>query len=287
MRLPDVGRAARQGPAARSDPAGQPQSRPASRRSRSTTSTGCARRCATCGRCATGGSATSGDPSPAVRTRTGWPVPTAPPRTTGWSWSSSATSSRPSAAVPRPRTRSCSPDVSAVLTYNDMIAIGLMHRLVGYGVRIPDEISVVGFDDIPLAEMTYPPLTTVRFPRREAGEAAVDRLMRVLDGAEPQEDAAPLPTELVVRGSTTRLETPSEGNRVCTNPRGPRPGRPAPPRPSSRRRRRRRHRTGTPDERHVRRRHRRRRRHPRAGTRSPCATCRPAPWCTSTATSSG
>ena len=42
-----------------------------------------------------------------------------------------------------------------------------MHRLVGYGVKVPDEISVVGFDDIPLAEMTYPPLTTVRFPRRE------------------------------------------------------------------------------------------------------------------------
>jgi DNA-binding LacI/PurR family transcriptional regulator len=105
-------------------------------------------------------------------------------------------------------------EVSAVLTYNDVIAIGLMHRLVGYGVRVPDEISVVGFDDIPLAEMTYPPLTTVRFPRREAGEAAVDRLMRILDGAEPEEDTAPLPTELVVRGSTTRLQTPTEGNRA-------------------------------------------------------------------------
>ena len=103
-------------------------------------------------------------------------------------------------------------EVTAVLTYNDVIAIGLMHRLVAYGVRVPDEISVIGFDDIPLTEMTYPPLTTVRFPRREAGEAAVDRLLRVLDGAEPEADAAPLPTELVVRGSTTRLHT--EGNRA-------------------------------------------------------------------------
>jgi LacI family transcriptional regulator len=105
-------------------------------------------------------------------------------------------------------------EVSAVLTYNDVIAIGLMHRLVGYGVRVPDEISVVGFDDIPLTEMTYPPLTTVRFPRRQAGEVAVERLLRVLDGAQPQEDAEPLPTELVVRGSTTRLRTPSEGDRA-------------------------------------------------------------------------
>lgn len=102
-------------------------------------------------------------------------------------------------------------EVTAVLTYNDVIAIGLMHRLVSYGVRVPDEISIVGFDDIPLGEMTYPPLTTVRFPRREAGEAAVDRLLRVLDG-EPDDDTAPLPTELVVRGSTTRLHT--EGNRA-------------------------------------------------------------------------
>src|SRR3954468_8327528 len=61
-----------------------------------------------------------------------------------------------------------------------MHSIGHRPRLVGYGVRVPDEISVVGFDDIPLAEMTYPPLTTVRFPRREAGAAAVDRLLRVL-----------------------------------------------------------------------------------------------------------
>jgi DNA-binding LacI/PurR family transcriptional regulator len=62
--------------------------------------------------------------------------------------------------------------------------------------------------------MTYPPLTTVRFPRREAGEAAVDRLLRVLDGEPSDDDTAPLPTELVVRGSTTRLHTSTEGNRA-------------------------------------------------------------------------
>lgn len=103
-------------------------------------------------------------------------------------------------------------EVTAVLAYNDVIAIGLMHRLAGYGVRVPDEISVVGFDDISLTEMTYPPLTTVRFPRRDAGAAAVDRLLRVLDGTEPVEDAPPLATELVVRGSTTRMHTTTKGN---------------------------------------------------------------------------
>jgi LacI family transcriptional regulator len=105
-------------------------------------------------------------------------------------------------------------EVSAVLAYNDVIAIGLMHRLVGYGVPVPEEISVVGFDDISLAEMAHPPLTTVRFPRREAGAAAVDRLLAVLDGAPPEHDTAPLPTELVVRRSTTRLQNMTEGDRA-------------------------------------------------------------------------
>jgi LacI family transcriptional regulator len=106
-------------------------------------------------------------------------------------------------------------EVSAVLAYNDVIAIGLMHRLAGYGVRVPDEVSVVGFDDISLAEMTHPPLTTVRFPRREAGAAAVDRLLAVLDGAPSGDGSAPpLATELVVRRSTTRLHTSTEGNRA-------------------------------------------------------------------------
>ncbi|MGV9714024.1 LacI family DNA-binding transcriptional regulator [Gordonia sp. NPDC003424] len=97
-------------------------------------------------------------------------------------------------------------EVTAVLAYNDVIAIGLMHRLADYGIAIPDEISVIGFDDIPLAEMTYPPLTTVCFPRREAGEAAVELLRRILDDPDNQNDTVPdLSTELVIRRSTRRI----------------------------------------------------------------------------------
>jgi DNA-binding LacI/PurR family transcriptional regulator len=102
-------------------------------------------------------------------------------------------------------------EVTGVLTYNDVIAIGLMHRLVECGIRIPEEISVIGFDDIPLAEMTYPPLTTVAFPRREAGSAAVELLQHILDAADDlPTPAPPLPTELVVRRSTRRIPTPPE-----------------------------------------------------------------------------
>lgn len=102
-------------------------------------------------------------------------------------------------------------EVTAVACYNDVIAIGLMHSLLEYGLRIPDEISVVGFDDILLARMAYPPLTTVRFPRAEAGHLAVDRILDVID-ANPPATAEPvaLPTELVVRKSTARPRRPQE-----------------------------------------------------------------------------
>jgi DNA-binding LacI/PurR family transcriptional regulator len=104
-------------------------------------------------------------------------------------------------------------EVSAVLAYNDVIAIGLMHRLVSYGIAVPDEISVIGFDDIALAAMSYPALTTVRYPRELAGQRAVDDLLDLLSGEGADRDGAvrePLPTELIIRGSTTRRHTHPE-----------------------------------------------------------------------------
>lgn len=109
-------------------------------------------------------------------------------------------------------------EVSAVLAYNDVIAIGLMHRLVSYGVSVPGEISVIGFDDIALAEMSYPALTTVRYPRELAGQTAVNELLDLMggEGTGRADGAAaePLRTELIIRGSTTRAHTPSEDSHV-------------------------------------------------------------------------
>jgi DNA-binding LacI/PurR family transcriptional regulator len=101
-------------------------------------------------------------------------------------------------------------EVPAVLCYNDVIAIGLLHRLVAYGVGVPADVSVVGFDDVALAAMAYPALTTVRFPRARAGQLAVDRLQALI--AQPDaalDQAPPLPTELVVRQSTGRPARPT------------------------------------------------------------------------------
>ncbi|HWU28288.1 MAG TPA: LacI family DNA-binding transcriptional regulator, partial [Microbacterium sp.] len=91
---------------------------------------------------------------------------------------------------------------TAVVAYNDLIAIGLMQELVETGIRIPADLSVIGFDDIFGADFTSPSLTTVKSPLREAGDHAMTALLSRVAG-----DAAPyvgfdLETTLVVRGST-------------------------------------------------------------------------------------
>ena len=94
-------------------------------------------------------------------------------------------------------------DVSAVIVYNDVMAIGLVNQLVAYGVSIPAEVSVIGFDDIPIASMFTPALSTVRIPRERTGSVAVEHLHAWLTGAQPD----PLPelaTELVIRNTTAR-----------------------------------------------------------------------------------
>jgi DNA-binding LacI/PurR family transcriptional regulator len=92
--------------------------------------------------------------------------------------------------------------VSAVLVSNDVMAVGLLARLVRQGVDVPGEISVVGFDDIVMAGLITPALTSVAIPLRHAGAVAVDRLHAHLSGETPQGPPLDIPTSLVVREST-------------------------------------------------------------------------------------
>ncbi|SNU01096.1 transcriptional regulator, LacI family [Ruaniaceae bacterium KH17] len=91
---------------------------------------------------------------------------------------------------------------TAVIAHNDVMAIGLVQRLGLYGISVPGAISVVGFDDIPVAQMTSPPLTTVRIAGVELGEDSARALFERLDGAAAEQEHAVLRTRLVVRGST-------------------------------------------------------------------------------------
>ena len=88
----------------------------------------------------------------------------------------------------------------AVFAASDQIAIGAMRAFAEHGLRIPDDIALAGFDDIPGARMTTPALTTVVQDTLTAGELLVDTLMRLITG-EPAESRR-LPTALVVRDST-------------------------------------------------------------------------------------
>jgi DNA-binding LacI/PurR family transcriptional regulator len=100
---------------------------------------------------------------------------------------------------------------TAVLAYNDLVAVGILSRLAELGVSVPDQLSVVGFDDIPLAAMVTPPLTTVSLPTMQAGEAAVEVLLERLQsrGSVPP-TARKLPATLVIRSSTGPPARPSK-----------------------------------------------------------------------------
>lgn len=89
----------------------------------------------------------------------------------------------------------------AIVCANDQMAVGAMYALEAGGLRVPEDVAVVGFDDVPLARHLSPPLTTVRQPTRQLGAVAVDSLVALLDGVTPAKRDIVLPTELIVRGS--------------------------------------------------------------------------------------
>lgn len=92
--------------------------------------------------------------------------------------------------------------VSAVVCHNDMLAIGVTRRLVERGVRVPDDVSVVGFDNSFGAELCTPTLTTLAEHTQDAGARAVDTLIHRGLQRQPTSIAWQLPTHLVVRDST-------------------------------------------------------------------------------------
>lgn len=89
----------------------------------------------------------------------------------------------------------------AVFTANDIMAQGALRALREAGRRVPDDVAVVGFDDIPAAAHTEPPLTTVRQPIQRLGAVAVDLLIDLVQKPEAGPKRVQLPTELVIRRS--------------------------------------------------------------------------------------
>ena len=102
-----------------------------------------------------------------------------------------------------------SPDLpSAYFADNDIIAFGAMKALKEAGYKIPQDISMIGFDDMPFCEITSPTLTTIRVFKKEMGQAAVRRLLAKADEKEPQPSyKMQICTELVIRDSVRNLNS--------------------------------------------------------------------------------
>jgi len=90
----------------------------------------------------------------------------------------------------------------AVFVASDVVAIGAMQAVKQRGLRIPQDIAIIGFDDIPMAGHLDPPLTTIRLPAYGIGWAAAERAIRLILGEELETQGVLLDTELIIRQST-------------------------------------------------------------------------------------
>lgn len=94
---------------------------------------------------------------------------------------------------------------TAVFAANDQMAIGALHGLHSHKLRVPEDVSLVGFDDLPSSLYALPPLTTVHHPAYDMGRLAAEAVLQLLDGVKPQQEV-PRP-RLVVRGSCRQIKT--------------------------------------------------------------------------------
>jgi DNA-binding LacI/PurR family transcriptional regulator len=95
------------------------------------------------------------------------------------------------------------PEVTAIFVANDQMALGVLRAMHEAGRVIPDDVSVVGFDDVPEAAYFLPPLTTIRQDFDELGSRSLRLLLRRIDDGEHSLPGSPVEPELIVRASTT------------------------------------------------------------------------------------
>ncbi|MBN1889587.1 MAG: LacI family DNA-binding transcriptional regulator [Thermoflexales bacterium] len=93
------------------------------------------------------------------------------------------------------------PELTALLCYNDLVAVGALRACAELGRRVPADLAIVGFDDILMAALVTPPLTTSRVSRYELGERAMQLLLDRISGGAQECNEVVLRTELVVRAS--------------------------------------------------------------------------------------
>jgi LacI family transcriptional regulator len=98
---------------------------------------------------------------------------------------------------------SARPDITAIYTSTLNQAIGSLHALREAGLSVPEDMSVISYDDLPLAEHLQPPLTTIAMPLLELGRTAVDALCAQLNGERPSNITIDTRPDVVIRSSTS------------------------------------------------------------------------------------
>ncbi len=93
-------------------------------------------------------------------------------------------------------------DPTAIVCVNDIMAVGALRELREQGLRVPQDVSVTGFDNIKLSEFSYPPLTTVHIPRQEIGHIAFECLVPLPSSARTPGRTIVIDPEFLVREST-------------------------------------------------------------------------------------
>jgi LacI family repressor for deo operon, udp, cdd, tsx, nupC, and nupG len=98
---------------------------------------------------------------------------------------------------------------TAILAFNDLFALGVMHSIRAHGLRVPEDVSVIGCDDVPMAAYYYPPLTTISQPKYRIGKLAISTLLKMeQDPPEKMGSFTLMESPLIIRESTARC---SEG----------------------------------------------------------------------------
>lgn len=103
------------------------------------------------------------------------------------------------------------PRPTGIFTHNDVMAIGALETLEAAGLRCPADVSVVGYNDVPLGSHLSPALTTIRMPSEELGQCAGELALALIRGQHKSATVVELPATLIVRGSTRRLRPPVGG----------------------------------------------------------------------------
>ena len=112
------------------------------------------------------------------------------------------------------------PDITAIYASSIGQGIGTIHAAWRLGLTVPDDLSVIAYDDLPLANYTVPPLTTIRVPLERLGAAGLDALAAQLAGEKPGDIVIPVEPVVVIRASTAPPATGAGRHNRQRKPRG-------------------------------------------------------------------